>query len=166
MNSDKMRGLKDKAVLWWHARSPRERSILLVWASGALLLLLWFAVLSPLGKRIDQLEKRVPELESKLYSMRAQPLNQARAQGATKSAADLRSTLFRLLADKKINGELRALSASRVELRLPELPMKDALELLDFLRQESGARIVVLNAKTDPAPATTSHVVVELEVAS
>lgn len=165
MNAHTMRDMKDRAVLWWHARSPRERIILVVWAIAAALLLLWFAVLSPLGRRIDQLEQRVPELESKLYSMRAQPLNEARAQKAT-SAADLRSTLFRLLAEKKVSGELRALSASRVELRLPALPMKDALELLEFLRRESGARVVVLNAKTDPAPATASLLVVELEVAS
>jgi len=165
MDAKIIRQLKDNVVLWWHARSPRERTILLAWVTIATLLLLWFAVLSPLARRIDQLEKRVPELESKLYSMRAQPLNAVRAPSAA-SAADLRSTLFRLLADKKISGELRALSALRVELRLPELPMKDALELLEFLRQESGARVVVLNAKTDPAPATTSHLVVELEVAS
>ena len=165
MNAHTMRDMKDRAVLWWHARSPRERIILVVWAIAATLLLLWFAVLSPLARRIDQLEQRVPELESKLYSMRAQPLNSSRPASAA-SAADLRSTLYRLLADRKISGELRALSASRVELRLPELPMKDALELLEFLRQESGARVVALNAKTDPAPATTSHVVVELEVAS
>jgi len=162
MNAKIMHDMKEKAMLWWHARSPRERAILLAWAIIATILLLWFAVLSPLGRRIDQLEKRVPELESKLYAMRAQPPGPARAPSAT-SAADLRSTLFGLLAEKKISGELRALSASRVELRLPELPMKEALELLEFLRRESGARVVVVNAKTDPAPATASRLVVELE---
>ena len=165
MDAKTMRDLKDKALLWWQGRSPRERVILLAWAIVASVLLLWFAVLSPLGRRIDQLEQRVPELESKLYSMRSQPLAAPRAPGAA-SAADLRSTLYRLLADKKISGELRALSSSRVELRLPELPMSEAIELLEFLRQQSGARVVVFSAKTDPAPATASRVVVELEVAS
>ena len=160
-----MRDLKDKALLWWHARSPRERTILGLWAIVATLLLVWFGVLSPLSRRIAQLEQRVPELEAKLYSMRAQPLAAPRAPGAA-SAADLRSTLYRLLADKKISGELRALSSSRVELRLPELPMKDALELLESLRQQSGARVVVFNARSEAAPAAASRVVVELEVAS
>lgn len=160
-----MRDLKDKALLWWQARSPRERAILLAWAIVATVLLLWFAVLSPLTRRIDQLEQRVPELESRLYAMRAQPPSASRAASAT-SAADLRSTLYRLLADKKISGELRALSSSRVELRLPELPMNDALELLEFLRQQSGARVVVFNAKSEAAPAAAARVVVELEVAS
>ena len=160
-----MRDIRNKALLWWQARSPRERVILLAWAIVVSVLLLWFAVLSPLGRRIDQLEQRVPELESKLYAMRAQPLAAPRAPGAT-SAADLRSTLFRLLADRKISGELRALSTSRVELRLPELPMKEAFELLEFLRQQSGARVVVFNAKSEGASAAVSRVVVELEVAS
>ena len=160
-----MRDLKDKALLWWSARSPRERTILMLWAIVATLLLVWFGVLSPLSRRIAQLEQRVPELEAKLYSMRAQPLVAPRAPSAA-SAADLRSTLYRLLADKKISGELRALSSSRVELRLPELPMKDALELLESLRQQSGARVVVFNARSEAAPAAASRVVVELEVAS
>ena len=58
------------------------------------------------------------------------------------------------------------LSTSRVELRLPELPMKDVIELLEFLRQQSGARVVVFNARSEAASAATSRVVVELEVAS
>jgi len=159
-----MKELRAKTAAWWQARSRRERTILLIWGVGAAVLLMWFAVLSPLGNRIDQLERLVPELESRLYSMRAQHLNEPRAQGSgSTSAADLRSTLFRLLAERKVSGELRALSASRVELRLPELPMKEALELLEFLRQESGARVVVFSGKTDALPATASHVVVELE---
>jgi type II secretory pathway component PulM len=162
-----MKELRAKAAAWWQARSRREQIIVLAWSVAAAALLVWFAVLSPLFKRIDQLEKRVPELESKLQAMRAQPLNETRAQGKSRSsAADLRSTLFRALAERKISGELRALSASRVELRLPELPMREALELLEFLRQESGARVVVFTARTDASAAAASRVVVELEVAS
>jgi type II secretory pathway component PulM len=159
-----MQQMRENVAVWWQARSSREQKIVLAWGLTATALLLWFAVIAPLGNRIDQLEKRVPELESKLHSMRAQPLNGTRTQGqSSKNAADLRSTLFRLLADKKINAELRAISSSRVEMRLPELPMKDALDLLEFLRQESGSRIVVLNAKTDTASRAVSRIVVELE---
>jgi type II secretory pathway component PulM len=162
-----MKDPRAKAAAWWHARSRREHRILLAWSVAAAVLLVWFGVLSPLLKRIDQLEMRVPKLESRLQAMRAQPLNETRVQGKSRtSAADLRSTLFRALADRKISGELRALSASRVELRLPELPMKEALELLEFLRQESGARVVVFTARTDASPAAASRVVVELEIVS
>ena len=59
MDVKDMRDLKDKALLWWHARSPRERTIQLAWAIVATFLLLWFAVLSPLGRRIAQLDALV-----------------------------------------------------------------------------------------------------------
>ena len=35
MDGKDMRDLKDKAQLWWQARSPRERVILLAWAVAA-----------------------------------------------------------------------------------------------------------------------------------
>ncbi|MFZ4538648.1 type II secretion system protein GspM [Propionivibrio sp.] len=158
--------MKEKITFWWQARSIREQKTLLAWGLAFVALLMWFAIISPLSKRIDQLEKRIPELETRLNTMRSQPLNEIRAQGITsKNGADLRSTLFRLLADKNISAELRALSSSRVEIRLPGLPMKDALALLESLRQESGARVVVLNAKTEAASSGDARVIVEMEYA-
>ena len=156
--------MKEKISVWWQGLSAREQRVLAIWATTVALLVLWFAVLSPLRNRIEQLEIRVPELEARLNTMRAQPLDIQRAAGAsTKDNLDLRSTLFRLLSDKKTSAELRALSNSRVEMRLPELPMKDALDLLDYLRQESTARVVVFNAKTESATGDLSRIVVELE---
>jgi len=156
--------MKEKISVWWQGLSARERRILLIWGLAVAVLFVWFAVVSPLRKRIEQLETRVPELEARLNAMRAQPVDTPRAAGAsTKDNLDLRSTLFRLLSDKKISAELRAISNSRVEMRLPELPMKDALDLLDYLRQESAARVVVFNAKTESATGDLSRIVVELE---
>ena len=156
--------MKEKISFWWQGLSARERRILLIWGLTVAVLFVWFAVVSPLRKRIEQLETRVPELEARLNAMRAQPVDTPRAAGAsTKDNLDLRSTLFRLLSDKKISAELRAISNSRVEMRLPELPMKDALDLLDYLRQESAARVVVFNAKTESATGDLSRIVVELE---
>jgi type II secretory pathway component PulM len=158
--------MKSKLALWWNACSSRERRLLVAWSLAAVALLLWFAVVSPLGRRIDQLEKRVPELETRLNAMRSQALSDLPAQGrasaaSSKTAADLRSTLFRAIGERKISAELRALSSSRVEMRLPELAMNDALDLLEHLRSESGARIVVLNASA-PAGAA-ARLVVEFE---
>ena len=156
--------MKEKISVWWQGLSARERRILLIWGLTVAVLFVWFAVVSPLRKRIEQLETRVPELEARLNAMRAQPVDTPRAAGvSTKDNLDLRSTLFRLLSDKKISAELRAISNSRVEMRLPELPMKDALDLLDYLRQESAARVVVFNTKTESATGDLSRIVVELE---
>ena len=156
--------MREKTKIWWQALSDRERRILLIWASVVGALLLWFAIVAPLQNRNRQLEARIPELESRLNAMRAQPTDTHLAQVmGNKNGTDLRSNLFRLLSDKKISAELRAISSSRVEMRLPELPMQDALDLLDALRQESSARVVVFNAKTESANSKASRVVVELE---
>ena len=64
MDAKIMRDMQDKAVLWWQARPRRERTLLVLWGSAAAILLAWFAVVSPLSRRIDQLERRLPELES------------------------------------------------------------------------------------------------------
>jgi type II secretory pathway component PulM len=160
-----MADMREKIPVWWQALSGRERGILLVWGITVAILFLWFAVVVPLQNRIHQLEIRVPELEARLNAMRAQPSSAQRVQGTSdKNNVDLRSTLFRLLSDKKISAELRAITSSRVEMRLPELSMKDALDLLDDLRQESAAHVVVFNARTESA-GDTARLVVEMESA-
>lgn len=156
--------MQEKLILWWQGRSPRERTILFAWGSAVTILLLWFAVLSPLLQRIATLEKRVPVLEAQLNKMRARPADSKRSPSAANPAqGDLRSTLFGLLAERKINAELRALSNARVEMRLPELPMGEVLELLDALRRETGTRVAVMNVKTEAAAGSAARVVVELE---
>jgi len=96
--------------------------------------------------------------------MRARPVaTQRTASSGEAAGGDLRSALFGALAEKKISAELRALSTRRVEMRLPELPIKEALDLLDTLRQASGARVAVLNVKAEVAPGGPVRLVVELE---
>ncbi len=159
--------VQEKFLVWWNARSDRERKILLAWSVSAALLLLWFGLLSPLFQRMATLEKRVPQLEAQLNRMRLRPAETPRAASAGGAAgADLRSTLYGLLAERKLSAELRALSTSRVEMRLPELPVKEALEVIDSLRQEAGARVVVFNVRTESASGSASgasRIVVELE---
>ena len=155
--------MQEKLILWWQGRSPRERTILFAWGSAVTILLLWFAVLSPLLQRIATLEKRVPVLEAQLNKMRARPVENRRTQSAANPAnGDLRSTLFGLLAERNVSAELRALSTARVEMRLPELPMGEVLELLDALRRETATRVAVMNVKTEAA-GSAARVVVELE---
>lgn len=165
--------MKRKLSLWWSTCSARERTLLMVWTPVMLALALWFAVVAPLSRRIDQLERRIPELDMRLNAMRSQSRVDAAAGGSSesgrggaangKTAADLRSALFRALGDRKISAELRALSSSRVEMRLPELPMKDALDLLAALRRETGSRVVAFNASSEPAGRATARLLVEFE---
>lgn len=154
----------DKWILWWRTRTQRERLILLAWCVVMGGLLFWLAVLSPLNRRVQQLERQLPQLEGKFNELRYRSADKGVTRPASsKASADLRSELFRLLADKKITAELRAISNSRVEMRLPELPLPEALDLLMALRQESGAKITVFNLRSDKTSSSSVNIIVEFE---
>ena len=160
--------VQQKLQTWWQGRSARERRILAAWAAAVTVLALWFGAFAPLFQRIATLERRVPELETQLNRMRAQPAagKRAAAAAAPQAGEDLRSALYGQLAERKISAELRALSPTRVEMRLPEMPTQVALELLDALRQQTGARVAVFGARNDAASGKAARIVVELERAS
>ena len=79
--------MREKLTRRWQACSSRERVILVCWGLAMLALLLWFAVVSPLGKRINLLEQRIPELESRLNAMRSQTLAEVQVAGAGSASA-------------------------------------------------------------------------------
>jgi type II secretory pathway component PulM len=157
--------IQQKLGQWWQERSAHERRILAVWAASVAALSLWFGACAPLMQRIAVLEKRVPELEMLLNRMRAQPAAGTGAVAATaqQSGEDLRSALYGQLAERSISAELRALSPARVEMRLPEMPMREAIDVLDFLRRQTGARVAVFGARSDGPAGGPVRVVVELE---
>jgi type II secretory pathway component PulM len=160
-----MAPIQQKLWQWWQERSARERWILALWAAMAAALLLWFGAYAPLAQRIAVLEKRVPELEMLLNRMRAQPSSSQSMAGAAarQSGEDLRSMLYGQLAERSIRAELRALSSTRVEMRLPEMPIGDALDALDALRQQTGVRVAVFSARSEGSAGGNVRVVVELE---
>ena len=65
--------IQQKLQPWWQGRSTRERRILAAWVAAVAVLALWFGAFAPLFQRIATLERRVPELETQLNRMRAQP---------------------------------------------------------------------------------------------
>jgi type II secretory pathway component PulM len=149
---------------WWQERSERERRILALWAAALAVLALWFGVCAPLLHRIAVLETRVPELEARLNLMRAQPSAAKSAAGAAaRPPGDLRSVLYAQLAEHAISAELRALSSTRVEMRLPEMPIGEALDALEILRERTGARVAVFSARSDASSPGTALIVAELE---
>lgn len=154
--------MKRKFEQFWTLRSPSERKFLLAWSALLIGALAYFLLLSPLFQRIGLLQKSIPVLETQLFAMRAQPnVGGGKNISSVSATEDLRSSLFRLLANQQINADLRSISAKRIELRLPEMPAAEALERLDKLRQEAAARIVALSIK---ASATTNLVQIILEM--
>lgn len=140
--------MKQRIVLFWQARNAREQKILLAWAAVMALVLLYSAVISPLQTRITRLQRSIPALESQLFAMRAQP-PQAMRPASANTTGDLRTTLFQLIGAQKRSIDLRSISAERVELRLPALPVNEALSLADSLRRDAQARIAMLAIQND-----------------
>ncbi len=137
---------KQKFEQFWSTRSPKEQKLLQLWAGVIGIAAIYLLVISPLTSRIGQLKKSIPQLESQLFAMRSQPMQGPRSgQAAVKG--DLRSVLFQLLANKKINVDVRSISAERVELRLPEMPVAEALALADDLRRDAAAKVAMLSLK-------------------
>lgn len=141
--------MKARLLQFWQTRSPREQKILVVWGGLVGIMLLVFGLILPLQQQISRLQRSIPVLEGQLFAMRTQPAVGARPSQAANVQGDLRSTLFQLLSTKKTAADLRSLSAERVELRLPELPITEALALADGLRQDANARITTLSIKRE-----------------
>lgn len=150
---------RDAIQTYWSARTERERRFILIWAAALGTLILIFGIALPLNQKIAQLEKRIPPLEKQLLLMRAQTQNTP-AKPAT-SIADLRSTLFEILARDKIHADIRALTNGRIELRLPAMHFQDGLSLANNLRQETRAQILALQI-TANAPAQPAQLVLEM----
>lgn len=155
--------MKQRIVLFWQSRNAREQKILLAWAMIMALILLYSAVISPLQTRITRLQHSIPALESQLFAMRAQPPQAMRPASANAhSGSDLRTSLFQLIGAQKRSIDLRSISAERVELRLPALPVDEALLLADNLRRDAQARIAMLAIQNDGKD-NTVRLVLEME---
>ncbi|MBS1157100.1 MAG: Type secretion system protein [Proteobacteria bacterium] len=154
--------MKARLIQFWQSRSLREQKILAVWGVLVGTVLLVFGLILPLQQQISRLQRSIPVLEGQLFAMRAQPTPGMRPSQAASAQGDLRSTLFQLLSTRKTAADLRSLSAERVELRLPELPINEALALADGLRQDADARITTLSIKRESANGP-ARVVLEME---
>ena len=63
------------------------------------------------------------------------------------ASGDLRSALFDSLEKQAVSADLRSLSTERAELRFAEMPTQQAIDVLEKLRADSGARVATLSIK-------------------
>lgn len=155
--------MKQRMTLFWQTRSLREQKVLLAWSVIVGTGLLYFGLIAPLQQQITRLQHGLPTLEGQLFAMRALPADATRHKPVSvNDQGDLRSTLFQLLSTRNNPADLRSLSAERVELRLPEQALPEALALADSLRQDAHARITALSIKRDDAD-SPARVVIEME---
>lgn len=131
---------------FWRARAPREQLILML-GSAALLVGLYLLAVGALQQRIGSLQKQAPELLLNSYEI----ASGGQANTAPVRGSDLRSDLYKILAERNVEAELRALSPQQVEMRLPDQTAGALLGSLHTLRQAVGARVVSLQIRAEDA---------------
>jgi len=149
---------REQALQYWLARNRREQLILII--GGAILLLaIYLGSLQAVNGRIEALRKRLPELTLNSYEIAAG--TRGTAPPAARSSEDLRSDLFRLLAEQNIKAELRGLAPDRVEIRLPQGDGQTALTQLNALRLAAGSRVASLQVRSPDASSTEITAILE-----
>lgn len=155
--------MQQKIIQWWNTRPPREQFILRASGITLALMLCFGGVIAPLNARISTLEKRIPTLESQLTKMHVTQLpSKGKGHQSKEVSGDLRSQIFSLLSEKKVSAELRAVSSSKVEMRLPPMPAQEVMPLLSWLKDETGTRLNSVTIHSDQTP-STPRFIVELE---
>lgn len=143
--------LQAQTERFWAARNARER-IILISGGTALLIVIYVMSLIGLQHRIAALQHKLPELLLNSYEIAAGARTEA---PRTTHAGDLRSDLFKILADRGLKAELRALSSNQVEVRLPDQDAKVLFNTLNTLRQAAGARVQSLQIRADQSASAT-----------
>ena len=141
---------------FWAARNPRERLILSIGAAALIVLAYWLAI-SSLQSRIVSLQRKLPELMLNSYEIAGG--GDAVTPRAAR-AADLRSDLYKILADRGLKAELRALSTDQVEMRLPDQDAKTLIGSLNALRLSAGARVLSIQIRAAEAGGEAGSTVV------
>lgn len=142
---DKLILLRTSALQYWQARNRREQLILM--AGGSVLLVAIYATsLLAVQERIAALQRRLPELALNSYEIAAG--KQGPAMPPPKRGEDLRSELFRILADQGVQAELRGLSADRVEMTMNARAGQNIINSLNAIRLTAGARVTSLQIRT------------------
>lgn len=155
---DKLILARDTAQLYWQKSSRREQLTLI--AGGIILLLaIYISSLQTVNGRIEALRKRLPELMLNSYEIAAG--TRGAMPPPTRSSEDLRSELYRLLAEQNIKAELRGLAPDRVEIRLPQGDGQTALTQLNALRLASGSRVASLQVRNADASSTEFTAILE-----
>lgn len=135
--------LESRLQAFWAARNARERLILTLGISIAVIAFYLMAV-DAVNKKIVGLQHRLPELMLNNYEIAS---GSKTAPKTAKRAGDLRSDLFKILAERKLQADLRAISPTQVEMRMPDQDAKTLLENLNAIRLAADARVSSLQLR-------------------
>lgn len=135
--------LENRLQAFWKERNARERLILVVGISIAVVAFYLMAV-DAVNKKIAGLQRSLPTLMLNNYEIASG--GKAVPQRA-KRAGDLRSDLFKILAERKLQADLRAISPTQVEMRMPDQDAKALLDNLNAIRLAADAHVTNLQLR-------------------
>lgn len=144
--------MKDQLILWrnaaeryWRARNRREQLVLII-GGIVLLIALYLLSLFSVQGRIESLRRRLPELALNSFEIAAG--KNTAPVAPTKRGEDLRSEVFRILAEQGVQAELRGLSPERVEMSMSARAGQSLINSLNAIRLTAGARVTSLQIRT------------------
>jgi len=106
--------------------------------------LIYVLLISSLQHRIASLQRKLPELLLNSYEIAAG--SKTTAPRTTRSN-DLRSDVFKILADRGLQAELRALSTNQVEMRMPDQDAKTMFNSLNAVRLATSAHVLSIQIR-------------------
>lgn len=143
---------------FWAERNARER-IILVTGVVVAVIAAYLMTLSAINKNIAGLQRRLPDLMLNSYEI----ASGSRATGPQRSkrTGDLRSDLFKILADRKLQADLRVISPTQVEMRMPDQDAKALLDHLNAIRLAADCHVTSLQLRAADKGATGATAMLE-----
>ena len=157
--------MKDEAKLWWAARQPRERALLMIAAGLAVLVLLVAIVYLPLQRHRSALAAQVEQAELDLLAARryADEIRSAGSQPTTASLPGPDRSLLALVDEGLREAGLTSVLARiepegdrRVRLWLEDAPFDSLIAWLERASAEQGVRLIDASVDRELAPGLVS----------
>lgn len=143
--------------IWWQARAPRERVILLAGAAFVSVALIWALLLNPMAQHRAELARTVPEQRAFLAWMNSLNASAGRPAGAAQGS--LFSVVDRSARATALAGTLSRIQpegVGTVRVWFDDAPFNDLVMWLAALEREQGVQVTAFAADRTASPGRVS----------
>ncbi|MGZ8304059.1 MAG: type II secretion system protein GspM [Telluria sp.] len=135
--------LRERAAVWWLARTEKERNYLTVGGAIVFVTLLWAILIDPAMTGRAELRRQLPQLRQQAAELQSMALEAAQlaARPVPTPAVMTRETLAASLATRSINPLSLAMTGEYAKLQVSNVSFANLVTWLDAQRREN--RIVV-----------------------
>lgn len=138
--------MKDALLRFWHARTPRERLVLVAAALLILVLAILYAWL-PLQRDVAQLRQALPQLRAQAGQLRLQVQEVARLKAlpaANREAGDLAAAVEQRALALGLRGQIESITpqhAGGIRVVLPQVSFDAWIDWVGDLQAHHGVRV-------------------------